>query len=98
MKDSGTHLFLAAVAAADVRFTKKGETLYAILLDWPEGETAIKSLGGRALPGVAIERIDLLGGPELPFRRDADALRLTLPTTVRDTLVPALRISGRGLV
>jgi alpha-L-fucosidase len=83
-------------AAEDIRFTRKGDTLYAIFLDWPSGESAIRSLGANA--GGVIERIDLLGGPELPFRRDPDALRLTLPQPWSGAFVPALRIRGRGLV
>ncbi|HZC38685.1 MAG TPA: alpha-L-fucosidase [Sphingomicrobium sp.] len=83
--------------AEDIRFTKKGETLYAIFLDWPEGEAAIHSMGGNAMPDAVIERVDLLGGPELQFRRDGDALRLTLPPA-EGAFVPALRINGRGLV
>ena len=83
--------------AEDVRFTQKGGALYAILLDWPERETAIASLGMRALPDAAIERVDLLGGPELSFRRDGEALRVTLPPPQPGEFVPALRISGRGL-
>src|SRR5437660_501384 len=59
---------LKPFTADDVRFTKKGETLYAIFLDWPQGESAIASLGGNALPGAVIERIDLLGGSQLEFR------------------------------
>src|SRR5262249_48613174 len=63
----------------DIRFTRKGETLYAIFLDWPSVESAIASIGTKMLPGAVIEQVDLLGGPELQFRRDADALRLSLP-------------------
>ena len=80
----------------DIRFTRKGDTLYAIFLDWPSSESAIRSLGTNALPGAAIERVDLVGGPELRFRRDADALRLTLPPDT-GSFVPVLRIRGRGL-
>ncbi|MEO8455460.1 MAG: alpha-L-fucosidase C-terminal domain-containing protein, partial [Sphingomicrobium sp.] len=89
---------LKPFTAEDVRFTKKGETLYAIFLDWPQGESAIHSLGGNPLPDAVIERIDLLGGPELQFRRDGDALRVTLPSPAAGAFVPALRIRGRGLV
>jgi alpha-L-fucosidase len=81
----------------DIRFTKKGETLYAIFLDWPQAESAIQSLGGNALPDAAIERVDLVGGPQLEFRRDGDALRLKLPPPEAGAFVPALRINGRGL-
>jgi alpha-L-fucosidase len=81
--------------AQDVRFTQKDGALYAIFLDWPEGEATIASLGTDALPDARIERVELLGGPPLAFRRDRQALRLTLPRA--DLFVPALRISGRGL-
>ncbi|MES2120779.1 MAG: alpha-L-fucosidase [Pseudomonadota bacterium] len=83
--------------AEDVRFTSKDGALYAILLAWPERETAIGSLGTRALPDAVIERIDLLGGPDLPFKRDGEALRLTLPPAEKGAFVPVLRIRGRGL-
>lgn len=83
--------------AEDVRFTTKGGALYAILLGWPERETAIASLGTRALPDAAVERIDLIGGPELSFKRDGNALRLALPPAGKGAFVPALRIRGRGL-
>ena len=77
---------------------RRATTLYAIFLDWPQGESAITSLGSSALPDAVIERVDLIGGPELQFRRDADALRLILPPPADGSFIPALRISGRGLV
>jgi len=82
--------------AEDIRFTKKSEALYVIFLDWPHGESAIASLGSKALPDAAIERVELLGGSPLEFRRDADALRLRVPPS-GGALVPTLRIRGRGL-
>ena len=82
----------------DIRFTKKGETVYAIFLDWPTSESAIASLGKTALRDAVIERVDLIGGPELRFRRDADALRVALPAPQDGAFAPALRIRGRGLV
>ena len=81
--------------ARDIRFTQKDGALYAIFLDWPEREAAIASLGANQLPDAVIERVELLGGPPLQFRRDGEALRVTLPRA--DLFVPALRISGRGL-
>jgi len=50
------------------------------------------------MPAAVIERIDLLGGPELHFKRDGDALRVSLPPTAGGAFVPALKIRGRGLV
>jgi len=81
----------------DVRFTRKGNALYAIFMEWPERESAIASLGTRMLPDAVIEKVELLGGPALDFRRDADALRLTIPRS-DGAFTPAIRILGRGLV
>jgi alpha-L-fucosidase len=83
--------------AEDIRFTKKGEALYAIFLDWPQSESAIASLGAKALPDAAIERVELLGGPPLEFRRKPDAVWLKVPPS-DGALIPTLRIRGRGLV
>jgi alpha-L-fucosidase len=83
--------------AEDVRFMRKGDALYAIFLDWPERESAVASLGSNALPDALIERVDLLGGPPLQFKRYAEALHLTLPAA-NGGFAPVVRISGRGLV
>jgi alpha-L-fucosidase len=85
-------------SAEDVRFTQKGDALYAIIMDWPQGESAIQSLGRDALPDAVIERIDLIGGPELQYGRDGKALRLTIPPADNGAFTPAIRIRGRGLV
>ena len=82
--------------ADDVRFTTKQGVLYAIFMEWPKRESAIASLGTRALPDAVVERAELVGGPPVEFRRDADALRLTLPRG--EGFTPAIRILGRGLV
>ncbi|QIK78206.1 alpha-L-fucosidase [Sphingomonas piscis] len=84
--------------AEDVRFTVKGDVLYAIFLDWSQSMSALASLGKAALGGREIERVDLLGGPQLRFAQEADALRLQLPPTDKGGFVPAIRLRGRGLV
>jgi alpha-L-fucosidase len=83
--------------AEDVRFTRKEDRLYVIFMEWPERESAIASLGTRALPEVAIDSVELIGGPSLEFRREADALRITLPHA-SGGFTPAVRIRARGLV
>lgn len=83
--------------AEDIRFTRNGDVLYAIFLDWPLGESAVRSLGANALRDAVVDRVDLLGGPELQFRQDADALRVTFPRPMSGAFVPALRIRGSGL-
>jgi alpha-L-fucosidase len=48
------------------------------------------------LPRAVIEKVELLGGPPLQFRRDADALRVRLPRA-EGGFTPVIRIVGRGL-
>ena len=62
----------AAYTSADVRFTTKDSTLYAICLGWPETAWAIQSLGKRA---GKIASVELLGGDAaLTWKQDADRL------------------------
>jgi alpha-L-fucosidase len=83
--------------ADDIRFTRRPDALYAIFLDWPDAEIPIASLGLAQLPDAAIERVELLGGPQLSFRRNAAALWIRLPPNTGGEIVPAVRLRGRGL-
>jgi len=40
----------------DVRFTRKGDTLYAIALEWPEEDLRLTSLAG-----TAVSKVEMLG-------------------------------------
>ncbi len=66
----------------DIRFTTKGDALYAIVLAWPEdGKLEIKSLGSnsRYYPGE-IARIGLIGSePNLQWSRNEDGVTVKLP-------------------
>jgi alpha-L-fucosidase len=66
----------------DVRFTTKGESLYAIALGWPEdGKLAIRSLArGAEHCQCELKSIELLGSDaELKWTRGDDALEVVLP-------------------
>ena len=67
-----------------MRFTAKGDTLYAIVFAWPEtGEVAIQSLGSalRLYPRE-IGGVQLLGSKEpVAWTRDEAGLRAKLPAT-----------------
>lgn len=85
----------AAFTGQDIRFTTKGDILYAILLAWPGAEAIIQSLGrDLALGPAAIHQIDLLGhdGP-LHWSHDSDALRVQLPDTPPGEHAFVLKIS-----
>ena len=49
--------------AQDIRFTTKGDTLYAISLDLPSTAITIKSLSGKAVNGI-IAGVEVLGSSE----------------------------------
>jgi alpha-L-fucosidase len=74
--------------AEDVRFTKKGNVLYAVLLDWPaNGAVVISSLGTGtaerpALLTQKIASVALLGSTDkVEWSRDAAGLHATLPAS-----------------
>ena len=72
----------AAFTSRDIRYTAKGDAVYAILLGWPEtGEASIGWLraGSPLYPG-AIQSVALLGWAEtLQWSRDASGLKVKLP-------------------
>jgi alpha-L-fucosidase len=69
--------------AADIRFTRKGNLLYAIPLGWPGEQITIKSLNtGSHLAADEIERITLLAGDDTPlvWSQDDEGLSISLPS------------------
>jgi alpha-L-fucosidase len=67
--------------AGDIRFTTKGDELYAILLEWPGEEITIESLGTDAkLLDGRIKEVTMLGARgKLEFERKANGLVVSLP-------------------
>ncbi|SDD44661.1 alpha-L-fucosidase [Massilia sp. PDC64] len=74
----------APLTAADVRFTAKGDAVYAFVMGWPAGrEVAIAAMGARAGHlKKPVARVEFVGtGQALAFRQAADGLKVTLPAT-----------------
>jgi alpha-L-fucosidase len=87
-------------SAKDIRFTTKGETLYAIALGWPEdGKLTIKSLAKTADAAQnKIAKIELLGrSGQLKFEQTADRLVVELTGSKLSDLTCSLRITGNNL-
>jgi alpha-L-fucosidase len=87
----------------EIRFTTKpalsgvegGETLYAIVMDWPAEQAVITSLATGQAPGGKIEKVELLGHKgELNFTRDADGLKVVFPTDKPCDVAYVLKITG----
>jgi alpha-L-fucosidase len=76
--------------AEDIRFTRKGDSLYAIVMGEPSGEVVIRTLKGRNVKGVR-----LVGDHgELAWRNAEDGLRVTVPAGIATPMAPVLKIEG----
>ncbi len=81
--------------AEDIRFTTKGDVLYAILLDLPEdGQVVIRSLAkGNTYRRSKIESITLLGSPDkVTFEQRTDGLHVALPKKIPGKFAFTLKI------
>jgi alpha-L-fucosidase len=78
-----------------VRFTRKGKTLYAFLLEIPRSDITIRSLGTSAEPETGrIANVALLGADaKLDWTRQADGLVVKCPKTVPCGHAIALKIT-----
>ena len=68
--------------AEDIRFTRRGDDLYAILLDWPEdGKVLIRSLGkGQPVNFRGIRDVSMVGNKGwLEWNRKREGLEVYLP-------------------
>jgi alpha-L-fucosidase len=69
-----------AFTSRDIRFTRKGNVLYAILLDWPGAQVLVQSLGSNAVQTDNIQRITLLGSPaNLHWSQNGRGLYVEMP-------------------
>jgi len=87
-----------ALTVADVRFTTRGNTLYAFLMGWPAqagSEAVIKALGTASPQKPArVVHVTLLGhGGRLPFTQEAAGLRVRLPAEQPSEHAIALKIT-----
>ncbi len=82
----------------DFRFTKKGDTLYAMVLAWP-GETAtITSLAKDRGPAGKINSVSLLGYKgNLKFSQDETGLMISMPVDKVGEYAFVLKITGLKL-
>jgi len=72
---------LSAFTAEDVRFTTKGNTLYAFVMGWPEKEAMVQALGlaSPQAPGKILN-VELLGfRGKLDWKQEDTALRVAMP-------------------
>jgi alpha-L-fucosidase len=88
-----------AATAEDIRFTRKGNDLFAIALGWPQdGKLRIKTLRAGARVGTGgIGTISLLGSASrLRWQQTADALEVELPSEKPCKYAYALKLAVNG--
>jgi alpha-L-fucosidase len=87
-----------AFTSQDIRFTRKGNTLYAICLGWPEDAVQITTLGSASsIKADQIAGITLLGSDAaLTWTQTAEGLRITTPAARPGDHACAFRIDLRG--
>ena len=84
----------------DIRFTRNGDTLYAVVMKWPDtGEVVVASLATGTAPPGKIAKVELLGHPaRLTFTQDATGLTVKLPSEKPCDFAYALKITGLNLL
>lgn len=85
--------------ASDIKFTAKGNTLYAIRLDLPKGgKTSIKSLGKEMQMSTKnkIKSIKLSGYGEVTCKCEKDQLIIDLPKVLPNEYALTFKIEVKG--
>jgi alpha-L-fucosidase len=80
--------------STDIRFTTKGETLYAFCMGKPAAEVRITSLGTNSkVSNQKVASVKLLGSKEkLSWKQEADALVISKPAKMPDWPVLTLKV------
>ena len=100
MKKGGHFVGALSYSERDVRFTTKGDVLYAIFLGEPTEEALLTVLAdGAGLAGGRVMRVTLLGREQpLDFRRSEKGLHIAFPAELPCAHAVAVRIEGLNLV
>ena len=80
--------------STDIRFTTKGETLYAFCMGQPAGDVQIASLGKNSkINTKTVASVQILGSTEkLKWNQQANALVIQKPTTIPDWQVVTFKV------
>jgi alpha-L-fucosidase len=85
----------AEFTSSDIRFTTRGDLLYAVPLAWPaDGRVLIRTLAPSVAPIGAVATVELVGVPGgLTFEQRADGLLVQVPEAGSNAVLPVLRIT-----
>ena len=84
------------LTAADVRFTTRGDTLFAFVMGWPEYKAVIRPLAlNTALRAGKITNVELLGfGGKVQWSQDESGLTVLTPQAPPSSHAVVFKISG----
>ena len=97
LKKGGAFVKSIQYNAKDIRFTTKGDTLYAIDLAWPGQEMVIHSLAAsRGLESRGVGKVTYLAtGKKLNSHMESDGLHIEMPEKQDEKFAYAVRIEFR---
>jgi alpha-L-fucosidase len=94
---SGMFLDKLIYTAEDVRYTQKGENIYAIFLGWPGNDKRVtlksfsKEVLGENVPEIS--SVSVLGAGEIAYDLDEQGLHLTTPSGIVNEKAFVVKIS-----
>jgi len=87
----------AGFTEEDIRYTKKGEVVYAITLGWPQSRRLVLKSLASGTPG-RVTSVEMLGvDAPLSFAQEGEGLKVDLPDRYPGEHAFAFRIRGQGL-
>jgi alpha-L-fucosidase len=96
MKKGGHFVGSLSYSSQDIRFTTKGDDLYAIFLGEPSGDATIACLATDAgLCGGEVTKVSLAGAEgDLEFKQDAEGLHIVFPNELPCDMAVTVKIEG----
>ena len=87
------------IVGKDIRFTTRGDTLYVLVMNWPDDQSvAVASLATSQPVKGKVGKVELLGhGGPLQFNQDAGGLKVKLPSEKPCDYIYTLKITGLKL-
>ncbi|MBV9155224.1 MAG: glycoside hydrolase, partial [Acidobacteriaceae bacterium] len=84
------------LTAADVRFTTKNGSLYALVMGWPENQAVIRPLAQQTELQVGkIQSVALLGfDGKLDWSQDSSGLKVTMPQQKPSDYAIVFKVTG----
>lgn len=85
-------------SAKDIRYSTKGDVIYATILGWPENsDIKLEAFSAAALPeALNIKSVSLMGSKgKLNWELEKDGLNITLPETAPDKMAVVLKIKTK---